>query len=65
MFSTGYNISYKEDGFYPEVTDDIKNIPDIDIINKINDENTFYNMYFAFAIDRNGDEILQKCCNLN
>ena len=58
---TGYNVSYKEDGYYPEITDDIKNMVDIDVINEIKKENIEYaNVYFAFAIDKNGNELFTK-----
>lgn len=51
---TGYNSAYKEEGYYPEVPENIKNMPKIEKI-KNNEDDNF--VYFVFAIDRNGKEV--------
>lgn len=57
---TDYNYSYKDTGYYPEISEDIKNIRNMDIIDKINYENKGDNVYFVFAIDNKGKEIFTK-----
>lgn len=57
---TDFNSAYKEEGYYPEIPDEIKNMSDIDIIEKIKEENTGDGVYFVFAIDRNGNELFTE-----
>ena len=58
---TGYDCSYRDEGFYPEITDEIKNMDEIEIIEKIKEENiSGDNVYFVFAIDKDGNELFTE-----
>ena len=58
---TGWNSSYKEEGEYPEVPDEIKKMPNVKIIEKMKEENkTGDYVYFVFAIDNEGDEVFSE-----
>ncbi len=50
---TGWTTGYKEDGYYPEVPEDIKSIPNINL-DKLQYDEMFD--YFVIAIDDNGNE---------
>ena len=56
----GYNSAYKEEGYYPEISEDIKKMSDINAINKIKEQNSGDNVYFAFAIDKDGNELFTE-----
>jgi hypothetical protein len=62
---TEYNCAYKETGYYPDVSDDIKKLPNIinkKLIKKISEcEDDGY--YFLFIIDSDGDEIMTHLLN--
>jgi hypothetical protein len=62
---SGYNSAYKEEGCYPDVSNDIFNMHDIidkDLIKKISEcEDDGY--YFLFVVDCDGDEIRTNLLN--
>ena len=62
---SGWDGAYVEEGNYPDVSNDIKNMPDIidkDIIKKITEcEDKGY--YFLFVVDSDGNEIITKLLN--
>jgi hypothetical protein len=62
---TGYNCAYKEKGYYPDVPNNIKNLPNIinkKLIIKISElEDNGY--YFIFIVDSDGDEIMTQLLN--
>lgn len=62
---TGYNSAYKELGHYPDIPDDIKNLPKIidkKLIKKISKcEDDGY--YFLFVADSEGNEIMTHLLN--
>ena len=62
---TGYNCAYKEEGYYPDVSEDIKNMPDIideDLTEKIG-ECYDDGYYFIFIVDCDGNEIKTELLN--
>jgi hypothetical protein len=52
---TGYNSAYKEEGFYPEITEDIKLMHEIGIPEICED-----GVYFISVLDNEGNEIFTK-----
>ena len=57
---TGYTSSYKEEGYYPEVPETIKEIPDIEELNPIIGDDDDDGYYFIVVIDSDGKEIFTK-----
>lgn len=56
-----WNCAYKEEGHYPDIPDNYKDIPNYlnnDIIEEINDSDVRFS--FIFIIDKDGNEILCK-----
>uniref|UniRef100_A0A6C0E1E2 Uncharacterized protein n=1 Tax=viral metagenome TaxID=1070528 RepID=A0A6C0E1E2_9ZZZZ len=53
---TGYNSSYKEEGFYPKISEDIKLMSEIDIGTDIYGDG----IYFLCVLDNEGNEIFTK-----
>jgi hypothetical protein len=62
---SGYDNAYVEEGNYPDISNDIKNMHDIidkDLIKQITEgEDKGY--YFLFVVDSNGNEIITKLLN--
>jgi hypothetical protein len=61
---TGQNCAYKEEGYYPDVPIDIKNLPNIidkKLIKRISECEDEY--YFIFIVDSDGDEIRTDLLN--
>ena len=61
---TGQNCAYKEEGYYPDVPNHIKNLPNIidkKLIKKISECEDEY--YFIFIVDSDGDEIMTHLLN--
>jgi len=58
--TTDYTSSYKEIGNYQLVDPNIKNIPNIKIIDKITEENTGDHVYFVFVVDSDGTELFTE-----
>ena len=52
---TGYNSAYKEEGFYPEILEDIKLMSEIGIPDICED-----GVYFICVLDNEGNEIFTK-----
>lgn len=53
---TGYNSAYKEEGFYPEIPEDIKLMSEIGIRTDICEDG----VYFVCVLDHEGNEIFTK-----
>jgi hypothetical protein len=61
---SGYTSSYKEEGEYPEVPEEIKNMKDIQMIEDLKEEmESGDNVYFVIAIDEDGEEIFTEMLN--
>jgi len=61
FLTTGYSTAYKEEGYYPEVSEKILKLPNIDIIEEMKqklEEGDF--VYFVFAINKNGDALFTE-----
>lgn len=62
---SGYDSAYVQEGNYPDVSNDIKNMHDIidkDLIKRITEcEDKGY--YFLFVVDSDGNEIITKLLN--
>ena len=56
--STGYNVAYKEEGYYPEISNEIISFEDIEIINTI--KKNIEDIYFICVLNNKGDQIFTK-----
>ena len=55
---TGWTSSYKEEGHYPDVPDDIAALPDVPEIEAVRNDADGY--YVVVVIDSDGDEIMSR-----
>lgn len=59
---TGWTSSYKDEGHYPDVPDDIRQMPDIPLPDTILDMGSS-EVYFAVVLDCDGNEVFTKLLN--